>query len=731
MRLTLRTMLAYLDDVLEPSDAQELENKINESEYANDLVQRIRGSMKKLRLDAPALEGKNMGLDPNTVAEYLDSTLPNEQTPDFEKVCLDKETDIHLAEVAACHQILALVLGESPDIPTPTRERIYRIGSPLVSDQTDASAEEKTEEKAEEVAQPPLAEPPQQDSQQPEAPPRAGEKVKSDQGNGERSRSGVPDYLREGRRRNRTFSIAMTLVVLLLIVGGAVMAIGVDETIEMLGFQSAEVAQSQPTESGEVPKTTTDTDEAAAASIPGTVLPLEPAIEPLTPAVPEVGPSPTILPESPTSPGPVESEPLTALNDPGLAIVDPPVTVPIAPPALPVDPTATTNPAVPSTTPDPIEEEPAQPAAITLGQYTSEMSLLSRFSVDDDHWQPLAPRTTIASGDDFLVLPTYRPQLMLKTGVHLTIVGGARFKLTADQAEAPQVQMTYGRLLVSAASKPDTEVILHVGSKGTLHLSTADSEVAVEYSYRNVPGADPRKATTIGETRFYAIKGEAQWRPTTGAVLPLGPGQVTVIAGEAAPVESVAKESPKWVQFNHLSDIDRRASATLAPLVVPGRPLTVSLDELATDRRVEIRSLVIRSLTHLGQFDRSATALGDIRMKSYWGGIVKSLQQAIARSSEEATAVSDALTRLPGGREESLFQLLWGYDNQSLQAGAAAKLVEYLESDKIEYRVLAIENLTQITGSNLLYRPETSTARRQNAVNRWNQELADGKILYK
>jgi|GEM_PF-1405667 len=127
MRLTLRTMLAYLDDVLDPADAQELGARISESEFASELVHRVRSSARKMRLSAPDLEEQGVGCELNSVADYLDNVLPEEYLADFEQVCL--ESDVHLAEVTCCHQILTLVLGEPAVIPDGLRERIYRVDS--------------------------------------------------------------------------------------------------------------------------------------------------------------------------------------------------------------------------------------------------------------------------------------------------------------------------------------------------------------------------------------------------------------------------------------------------------------------------------------------------------------------------------------------------------------------------------------------------------------------------
>lgn len=145
IRLTLRTLLAYLDDVLPAEDAREIGQRLGDSPYAAALVNRIRDVVKRRRLTAPALAGPGSDIDPNQVAEYLDNVLTPDEVIEVERVCL--ASNIHLAEVAAIHQVLTLVLGEPSEVPAAIRERMYGLARGEVSDRPRDASKPATESK--------------------------------------------------------------------------------------------------------------------------------------------------------------------------------------------------------------------------------------------------------------------------------------------------------------------------------------------------------------------------------------------------------------------------------------------------------------------------------------------------------------------------------------------------------------------------------------------------------
>ena len=75
--------------------------------------------------------------------------------------------------------------------------------------------------------------------------------------------------------------------------------------------------------------------------------------------------------------------------------------------------------------------------------------------------------------------------------------------------------------------------------------------------------------------------------------------------------------------------------------------------------------------------------------------------------------------------------MLWGYSIDQLQAGAAAQLVKYLDSEDLDFRVLSFWNLSRIAGATHYYRPEFTAVKRATPVRAWKQKLESGQLIPK
>jgi len=110
--------------MLEPAQAKQIGAKVADSEQARELTERIKQVTRRRRLTTPPTSGPG-GIDPNTIAEYLDNEVTAEKAAEVEQICL--ASDVHLAEVAACHQILTLVLGEPALVPPAAKQKMYAL----------------------------------------------------------------------------------------------------------------------------------------------------------------------------------------------------------------------------------------------------------------------------------------------------------------------------------------------------------------------------------------------------------------------------------------------------------------------------------------------------------------------------------------------------------------------------------------------------------------------------
>ncbi len=712
MRLTLRTLLAHMDGVLEPADSEKIEEKIQESEFASGIVNRVRDVVRQLRLGAPRLRGKGMGLDPNTVAEYLDNTLPTEQVPDFEKVCL--ESDKHLAEVAACHQVLTLVLGEPAEVTPDSRERMYALIH------QDKEPEPEAVEEISGNGSPAAVEEPVHVEDRPKP---------------HRQKRHVPDYLREPSGR-RMWPVAAALLLLTMLVCVAVLAVGPQNLIALLrGEASPEVVSvNEPASPVKLP--TVGEPENGAENVapvvdiepePATDEPVEEETEPAPledettaePPVPEAMPE-VSPPDTETS---TEAElPLTDDEQPEMS--EPPVAGVDEKPVEPAQPATDTASVVDA-------ERTGTKKSSQLARFVSDRTVLLKFDVESSTWVRLPSRSAIGPGDQLLAMPAFDATLTLGSGINLDLMGGTLVEFgPSDANDTPQLMIHYGRvvLMTSGGAPADIHIIAD-GQQGWLGLTGQDSIAAFESVRLPSPESDPEADFAPLAVRLFVGRGDVTWRTSQDAQPRAFTAPFQYTLGNDDGIGD--QPPPEWMVEDTTPLIEQRAAEFIEQELAEDREISLRaiLKELAEHRRSEVKALAARCLTHMEIYDPVINALDNPLQYAAWPALATELSLAIARSPQEAAAIREAFERERGDEGTKLYRLLRGYSTQQLRDGAAEELVAGLDNEAVDIRVLSFWNLHKITGEMNAYRADHTAARRKPKVQKWREQLEAGKIV--
>jgi hypothetical protein len=780
MRLTLRTLLAHLDGILEPNDAQDIGKKVEESEYATGLVHRIHDVMRRLRLGAPSLTDKNPRLNVNTVAEYLDNTLASEGVTDFEKVCLD--SDVHLAEVAACHQILTLVLGEPAEIDPASRQRMYELKDAHVASGPPPSPAMSAAAPVTPVGATPTLDLDADGEDIAERKPRL--------------KPTVPEYLREPRRRGRWLPVVAVLLIVcflavvlmalgqfmpgtplgnILVQWGLVEAPNAQEIAVRVDERTVETAAEAPTDA-----TASDLASAngpaldAAKGLPAG-LPTQPAAEstgaaakssPTAPVPPTLISADTALPNEPNKqPGaepssknePVKGsveEPAKAVDrtpSTDLAIKDVGVagrgTAPAADAKNVPDALTTKTDGELAPLPDvgssrkgegeagaklPPAPLPPEPLARLM---SSDQVLLKED--EKSGWMRVAANQMLIP-QRLLVLPTYRAKVTLTAGVTLEILGGTEVELLASGAgELPGIHVFQGRVVLMPLAQAGSRLRLTFGERaGMLTFADAESVAALEVQRLRVPGSNPEAGPPHIVAKLYGVTGSIVWNSLDegqdAKAKRLSATEWIAFNAGVTSEAAIAKELPAWIAAMPISALDRRASAAIAQALPSDRLARLGLLELATSRpQKEVRWLALRCLGCIGQHHDMVAALNDAAHKLEWPEYIEQLREAVNRDADSAKTVRMALEKQYPQQSNELYRMLWGYTDKDLQAGADQELVKSLDDELLAVRVLGYWNLKDLTGLGASYRPEQTAAKRQQPIRRWRDRLEVGEIRLK
>lgn len=725
MRLTLRTLLAYLDDILEPSQAKEIGSKINESTYASELVKRIKEVMRRRRLTSPDVAGSGAGVDANAIGEYLDNTLPPETVADIEKICLD--SDVHLAEVAACHQILTLVLGEPVEIQPNSRERMYALGAADAAQMAGPSSVFK---------QP-----------KPEAPPKPGRNGSTAKPTAKQEsrdfNATLPDYLKPNPIWKRILPVAGVMLVLGVWIG----LILSDATFFPPDDSAGESAKNEGVEPSDpnnnmvVAAKTTPKSETAPKVAPKQI---EPAV-PATPAtVPEKMPDATGIdavppPDAPnTTPAPNNPTPPAPAPVPNTPSTSDPNTPNTAP-----TPNTTPSPPRPGTAADPNSLSTVEAPKEHPINYTTGEGIAIRRNADGKQWSVLAPRSLVFAKETTAIPHPYSGTFNIDdVSAAFKFLGGSRFiSLGPDDNSQAGFDLDQGRLLIATIDSEAEEfspIVVRLQCDSDVwyvELSEPMTLVGVEMMPRMAEGPAPRFGRDTYAARLLVKSGAARITAANMEPVAVMANQQFLlrVPGMAADAARISEPAllPGWTDLEAKpSSSVRRYAALFEKEFDRSESVEFSVATLIDDPRPRIAELAVQCLALTDNVKVLAQALGSEHEEGR-AAAVAGLRLWMVSTPQANERLQAALQlRYVRNDGETIQRLLWGFSDTDLRKQAISmQLVDWLDSPEIAIRELAFFHIERLTGRDMGYRPLAPSIQRNPATGRFRSYIDEKGAL--
>jgi len=726
MRLTLRTLLAYLDDRLSPANAREIGQKITNSPFATELVERIRDVKRKRRLASPA-KPQPM-IDANLVAEYLDDQLAPELVARVEREVL--ASDVMLAEVAAAHEILGLI-QEPVKVEPRLLNRLYGLDPTGNTDVVRALGGEISP-----------ARPVGKDT--PQWRPMASQMKAS--------------------RRYAGVLVAILALVWLGVIATDSKLLGTRQTVltedpnrqAIDGFNVAGGEQNAA-DAGQPIAGQDNVAQAERPKLPDAEI-VKSSSEPQGPLANAAAmPSDTVQPVAQVQPAVPEAD---------LVAVAPatktPENIPVAG-AVKVADTRKQKAEVP------VPDKTAEDAALAVFYLQADNRSVLVLDETMQRWSGLSK---LPGGDAIETAPnrvncgpllgkmwfgvpqSFRASVATDSaGWSATLLGPAVAKFHRN--EPGGLALLSGRLRLSVDravawndEKP-TVFVLGTGSlKSLITLRTQETRAAIEVTPRAVltnsseelnPNEPPESCLPLDadlEIQITVLEGSigiSMASSDTEQILTKGQRatwsvlEMTEFSSFAIDNGAPIAAAPAWLFETEAPEIPEQTilkNRLLNALASPNEP-GASVLPLLSDRNPQLGVLAVQVLSLTRDTDRLLSVLFEPRDESIHRAAIDGLS-AIANSSLAGRAIirKGLETRLPMSEIDTTAQLIQGItEAQAAEPLVVADLLTLLSSDRLATRTLAIYRMEQVTRDRMGYHPDAESARRREAIRRWQKYL--------
>jgi hypothetical protein len=372
-------------------------------------------------------------------------------------------------------------------------------------------------------------------------------------------------------------------------------------------------------------------------------------------------------------------------------------------------------------------------------KYTSTDGILVRLEPADQHWYVQPRRSDIHPQERFACPEPYEAAFDFdNTRVQMTVLGESVVEvLPATDEQRIGIRVHRGRVVIQrgpAADQPVTVAVAVDRNVWTMELTEAATVVGIEVRLRTPYRAEPPMEGVWYQAAAFVGKGSVRFLKADSNVPAVTAGSmrwlVAPAADDPAPSETL---TAVWIdpQQRQTSATLRRYATLFEKEFDPATAVDLSIPALVKDARPKIAELAVRCLAVTESYPALVTALARSEHAEARQAAAAGLRAWLVQSADRQPLLKEELgTHYTGEEAMPVFRLLVGFTPQEAKDKLVSlQLVEWLRSNYVEVRELAIGQLERLANRRYDYRPLGTPSQREPAVQRWLSHIErDGAI---
>ncbi|HXY37685.1 MAG TPA: hypothetical protein VEI07_25900, partial [Planctomycetaceae bacterium] len=356
---------------------------------------------------------------------------------------------------------------------------------------------------------------------------------------------------------------------------------------------------------------------------------------------------------------------------------------------------------------------------------------------------------------DLLAAPEpFDSQLDIGDGLcHVWIMGGSSAQLLAPAgASRFGIDVREGRVVLRSGVPQNpggtyTPLVITLvvrGEQWQLEFLRPETQCGIEITplFPNKPGQDAKEVSYRGG--LYVVSGDLRFTEAIGRQRTLVAGRwISLAPGDLAVATDLSGASfrskgavPGWLtpETHKIPPSLMRVTHDFLEGFLPDQPVSLSIGTVAkNDKNPKISELAAKTLALTRQYPTLVEVLAQVPHDEAVEAAAKGLRAWLPLAPNNVTLLQKELSMVfVPAVEDIVLRLLWGYNERDdgRNLDTSKQLVEWLDNDKLAVRVLAIDQISDLTGGQTLrYRAGMKASERKAIKRQWERQVEQYKGL--